>query len=86
MTRTAEFKFDPDPPVEGQPVVITFPGPGPWFVREDGSTGGWTEIDVDPESNTARLDAPPATGGGSISVSDIELPETPTSTSVTSGD
>lgn len=85
MRRAGEFEVQPDPPVEGQPVTITFPGPGPWYVREDGSTGGWTEVHVDPESNTARLDAPPAMGGGSFSVSDLEIPESATSVSVTSG-
>jgi hypothetical protein len=86
MPTAGEITVEPNPAVEGQPVVITFPGPGPWFVRREGSSDGWTEVEVDAESNTARLNFPPSPAGGSFSVSDAGTPGTSTSVPVIAGE
>lgn len=86
MAHCAEIKVDPNPAVEGQPITITFPGPGPWFIRRDGTSGGWDKVAIDPETNTARLDAPPGQGGDSFSISNLEIPETGINVPINSGD
>lgn len=78
MIVLSEFKVNPNPAPEGGTVTITFPHGGPWYVHVDGGTG-WTEITgIDPATNTVTIDVP-ALGGGSFTVSDMEVPSTGTS-------
>lgn len=73
MIVVAEFRVIPNPAPEGGTVTITFPHDGPWYVHVDGGTG-WVEITgLDPATNTVTIDVP-GLGGGSFTVSDLEIP------------
>lgn len=75
MTALGEIVVDPNPAIEGGSVTVTFPGPGPWYVRVNGSDDEWTEIvGIDPNTNTVALDVP-ARGGGAFSITDNRLPD-----------
>lgn len=75
MTSSGEIVVDPNPATEGGTVTVTFPGPGPWYIRVNGSSSDWTEIaGIDPGTNSVTLDVP-AQGGGAFSISDNRLPD-----------
>jgi hypothetical protein len=73
MTLSPEITIDPNPAVEGQPVVITVAGSGPWYVGRDGS-GSVTE--VTPTNGEIELLAPPGTAGQTFTVTDFGSPPT----------
>lgn len=64
----------PNPPVEGQSVVITVPHSGPWLISRDGS-GEYSEVTADSRGEI-DLPAPPGTGGQSFTISDGRDPPT----------
>lgn len=75
MNARGEIIVDPNPATEGGTVTVTFPGPGPWYIRINGSDQDWTEVTgIDPATNSVVLDVP-APGGGGFSISDNQLPD-----------
>jgi len=72
--RGGDITIDPDPPVEGQPVIITVPHSGPWYVSGDGS-GEVTEHTPN-DRGEIELSAPPGHGNDTFTVTDYRDPAT----------
>ena len=64
----------PDPPVEGQSVVISVPHAGPWLISQDGS-GVFTEVSAN-DRGEIDLPAPPGRGGQTFTIADGRDPVT----------
>ena len=64
----------PNPPVEGQSVVISVPHSGPWVISLDGSGVG-TEVTAN-ERGEIDLPSPPGGAGQSFTISDGRSPAT----------
>ena len=62
----------PNPAPEGGRITITVDGPGPYFVRLNGTDDDWQPLDLDPETNRASIDTP-GRAGGAIEISDLRV-------------
>lgn len=64
----------PNPPIEGQTVIIQVPHAGPWFIARDGS-GAVTEYTANARGEI-ELPAPPGQGSDTFTVTDYGDPAT----------
>ncbi len=71
---THDISPQPNPPREGQTVVITVPHGGPWFVARDGS--GEVHEYTPNDRGEIELPAPPGRGGETFTVTDYRDPAT----------
>lgn len=70
----SDITTEPDPPIEGQTVVISVPHSGPWFIARDGS-GDVVECTAN-DRGEIELPAPPGRGGETFTVTDYRDPAT----------
>ncbi len=74
----------PNPPMEGQTLIITVPHSGPWYVSLDGS-GRSQELRAN-ERGELELPSPPGRGGETFTVTDYRDPPTDGNFEITSQD
>lgn len=73
MRHLSDIRIDPDPAREGQPVTITFPHGGPWFVGVDPDG---EVLEVSPGEDLQAEIAIPGEGGETFTVTDLRDPPT----------
>jgi hypothetical protein len=70
MRRDPQISISPNPAVAGQPVLISVPGPGPWYISvdPDGDVHEYNPTNGEIEIST------PGTGGQTFTVTDFGSP------------